>query len=271
MSRVPAVALGRTGLRVSRLGFGTYDFGVASLRIRPEEGGRILAEAHRLGVTYWDTSDDYGSHPHVAAALARVPRKEVVVSTKTDPRTASAARRSLHDSLVELGTEYLDVFLLHHVTRDNVRRARAILRELADEKASGRVRALGLSTHSPVVVRAAAGWEEADVLLAIASGARPSVVRAHPEEIPLEDGTMDAMFGALRLAHTRGKGILGMKVLGTGLPSLVEDVPASFGAIARLDFVDAVLVGMRNLDELRENVAAFRAVRRPGKSLGRRR
>ena len=269
MPRIPMVALGRTGLKASRLGFGTYDFGVPSAHIDPEEGGRILAEAHRLGVTYWDTSDDYGSQPHVAAGLRRVPRQAVVISTKTDPRTAAAAKRSLRHSLEELSTDYVDVFLLHHVTRDNLERSRGILRELADEKASGRVRAVGLSTHSPVVVRTATTWEEADVLLAIASGARPSVARAHPEEIPLEDGTMDAMFRALRLAHGRGKGIIGMKALGTGLASLVEDARVSLEAVARLDFVDVVLVGMRSLEQLREDAAVFAAVGERRKSLSR--
>jgi len=38
----------------------------------PGEGGRILAEALKLGINFWDTSDDYGTHPHVREALRRV-------------------------------------------------------------------------------------------------------------------------------------------------------------------------------------------------------
>lgn len=95
MSKVPKVKLGSSGLVVSKLGFGTFDFGVRSLGIVPEEGCRILSEAHRLGVSFWDTSDDYGSHPHIAAALRVIPRKRVVISTKTSAKSGEEAGKSL--------------------------------------------------------------------------------------------------------------------------------------------------------------------------------
>lgn len=56
MLKVPMVNLGDTGLKVSKLGFGTFDFGVPSLNISPGEGGRILVESYKLGVNFWDAS-----------------------------------------------------------------------------------------------------------------------------------------------------------------------------------------------------------------------
>src|SRR2546425_137575 len=63
------VRLGRTGLTVSTLCFGTGYMGgsVAS-------GARLLTRAYDLGITFWDASDDYGTHPHVAQALREVGR-----------------------------------------------------------------------------------------------------------------------------------------------------------------------------------------------------
>lgn len=112
MFEVPRGSLGNTGLKVSKLGFETFDFGVP-LNISPKEGGRILMESYKLGVNFWDTSDDYGSHPHVASALKHVPRKEAVVSTKTSAKSGEEARKSLRGSLRELGIDYIDIFLLH--------------------------------------------------------------------------------------------------------------------------------------------------------------
>src|SRR3990170_6560861 len=132
MLEVPMVNLGTSGLKVSKLGFGTFDFGIPSLNISSEEGGRILMEAYKLGVNFWDTSDDYGSHPHVASALKLVPRKEVVVCTKTSARSGEQALKSLRSSLKELGTDYIDVFLLHYVTSDWINGSRRVLKTLSD-------------------------------------------------------------------------------------------------------------------------------------------
>ena len=104
------VELGRTGLIVSTLCFGT---GYLSGSVTP--GARLLARAYDLGVTFWDTSDDYGTHPHVAKALKEVGRDRIVVATKTYASTAAAARRAVAKALRELRVETLDIFLLHAV------------------------------------------------------------------------------------------------------------------------------------------------------------
>ena len=256
---LPQVRLGGTGLKLSRLGFGTYDFGVTSNRITPEQGGRILAEAWKLGVNFWDTSDDYGSHAHVASGLRQVPRKQVVVSTKTSAHTGPAALRSLERSLKELGTDYVDIFFLHHVKSDWTDGCRRVLRELADAKASARARAIGLSTHSVKVAREAAQMEGADVVLAVCSKASEAVLRRMPENVPLEDGSMDEMLDAVRSVHAAGKGTIAMKVLGTGAPPLVKDYRASIASVSRLGFLDALLVGMKDLEQVRKNIAAVTA------------
>ncbi len=254
---LPRVELGRTGLTVSRLGFGTYDFGVKSNHIAPEEGGRILAEAFDLGVNFWDTSDDYGSQPHVACGLERVPRRQVVVSTKTSAHTGPAALRSLERSLKELGTDYVDIFFLHQVKADWTHGCRRVLKDLVDIKASGRARAIGISTHSVEVAKEAATMEGADVILAVCSNAPDAVLRKPRVYVPLEDGSMDEMRDALRSIRARGTGVVAMKVLGTGAPALVKDYRSLIAAVAELEFVDALLVGMKDLDQVRRNIAAM--------------
>jgi aryl-alcohol dehydrogenase-like predicted oxidoreductase len=87
------VRLGRTGLSVSSLCFGTGYMGGSI-----PAGVRLLTRAYELGVTFWDTSDDYGTHPHVSRALREVGRDRVAVATKTYASTAT-----------------VDIFLLHAV------------------------------------------------------------------------------------------------------------------------------------------------------------
>lgn len=260
MLKAPLVSLGKTGLKVSKLGFGTVDFGVP-LNLEPEEGGRILMESLNLGVNFWDTSDDYGSHPHVASALRRVPRKEVVVCTKTSATNGTQAQKSLKSSLKELGTDYVDVFLLHYVTSGWIRGSHRVLKTLNDLKTTGIVKAVGLSTHSVKVVKETARFDEADVIMTICCNATQATIRKLPDNIPLEDGSIEEMLDAIRLAHENGKGVVAMKVLGGRVrgpaPPLAKNYQLSIKAIAQLGFVDAMVVGMRSLDQVKKNVKAI--------------
>jgi len=251
------VNLGSTGLKVSKIGFGTYDLGVPSLNITPGQGGRILADAYKLGVNFWDTSDDYGTHPHVAAALKRAPRKKVVISTKTWAQSANEAEKSLMKSLRELETDYLDIFLLHMVKAGWMTRARQVLKELSHLKTTGVVRAVGLSTHSVKVVREIASSEEVDVIMAICCNAKQATINRYKEHIPLEDGSIEEMLKAIQVVHQNEKGVIAMKVLGTGAPPLLKDYPSSITSIAKLDFVDTICIGMRSLDEVKKNLGVI--------------
>ncbi len=257
MPRLPPVVLGDSGLRVSKLGFGTVEFGVKSNNITPEEGSSILIGSHRLGVNYWDTSDDYGSHPHVAGALRRLPREEVVLSTKTGARTSREATRSLKASLKELGTDYVDIFFLHYVKSDWIDGCRRVLKELGSAKKAGTVKALGLSTHSVVVAEEAHRIRELDVLMTIYCRGSQAMVRRYPRHIPLVDGSIEEMLQAIELAHDAGKGVVAMKVLGTGAPPLIRGYRSSIRSVARIASIDSMVIGMRNMDEVRKNVRAF--------------
>jgi len=254
MARVPIVELGNTKLKLSKLGYGTYDFGTSSLDISPEKGGQILVESYKLGINFWDTSDDYGSHPHVASALKHMPRKEVVISTKTFANNSEEAEESLKSSLTELNTDYIDIFLLHFVKSDWISRCQKVLKSLKNLKATGIVKAVGLSTHSVDVVQKASQFEELDIIMAICCNANQAVINRFQKHIPLEDGSIDEMLHALRLAHKKGKGIIAMKVLGDGVSPLVSNYQLAIKAVSKLDFVDAMVIGMQNLDEVKKNV-----------------
>jgi len=255
---VPLANLGNTGLKVSKLGFGEVDFGDKDpLKLRPKEGWRILTESYKLGVNFWDSSDDYATHPFGASALKLLPRRDVVISYKTSAKSGKDALRSLRNFLKELDTEYIDLFLLHCVSFDWMKGCRRMLKELNRIKAAGMVEAIGLSTHSVAVVRAASQIEEVDVILTICCKASPAVINKY---IPIEDGTIREMYAAIKMAHENGKGTIAMKILGGRVkgpaPTLVKNYQSSIESIARLDFVDAMFIGMSNLDEVKKNIQA---------------
>src|SRR5512134_3223010 len=115
------VALGRTGIQVTRLaqGTGTNGVGKSSNQIR-KMGGQGLAELLVRGVDngvgFWDLADQYGSHPHAKRALATVKRDDVVILTKTHASTEKDMWADLDRFRQEIGTDRIDIVLLHYMT-----------------------------------------------------------------------------------------------------------------------------------------------------------
>src|SRR6202048_1515929 len=119
-SAADTVALGNTGITTSRLAMGTGTVGSGHHSHQTALGVKglsdLLLNGYEHGLRFFDASDSYGSHPHVAEALKHVPRDKVTGLTKTWARDAATARADLERFRKELGTDYLDVCLMHCVT-----------------------------------------------------------------------------------------------------------------------------------------------------------
>src|SRR5215472_11408806 len=114
------VTLGSTGIKTSRLAMGTGTVGSGHHSHQTDLGVKglsdLLLNGYDKGLRFFDAADSYGSHPHVAAALKQIPRDKVTVLTKTFSRDAASARADLDRFRRELGTDYLDICLIHCVT-----------------------------------------------------------------------------------------------------------------------------------------------------------
>ncbi len=131
------------GLRMPILGFGTY------LITDAEECTRSVASAVENGYRLIDTAQVYGNESAVGAAIrcCGVPREELFLITKLwfDSYDATLARRAIGESLRRLGTDYLDMVLLHWPFGDTY----AAWRVLEEFHAQGVIRALGVSNYTP--------------------------------------------------------------------------------------------------------------------------
>jgi aryl-alcohol dehydrogenase-like predicted oxidoreductase len=242
VTKMQKVPLGNTGLLVSRLAFGAAYLGPLGDRLSSGEGAALLLQALDRGISFWDTSDDYGTHPHVAHALRQVPRDQVVIASKTVEPVGAVERIR-----AELDTDYLDILFVHCVGSGWAEAAREAIRMWQQDKAQGRVRALGFSTHSAQVAWLAAGWPEVEVLLVPINAAG---VCTHDSRI--EDGGIEEMLGAAQRAWEMGKGVMAMKVMGGG--ALTADPGAAISFVTRLPYVHSLCIGMRNLKEIQDNV-----------------
>src|SRR6266851_2079685 len=140
------VTLGHTGIQTSRLAMGTGTVGSGHHSHQTALGidglSRLLLNGYDDGLRFFDAADSYGSHPHVAEALKHVDRTKVTVLTKSWSRTAPEMRADLDRFRRELGTEQVDIVLMHCVTEaDWPTRFEAARDVLSEAKQKGIIRA----------------------------------------------------------------------------------------------------------------------------------
>lgn len=239
------VKLGNTGIEMSRMamGTGTHGFGGASNQTRQlgiKGVSDMLLAAKDDGINFWETADQYGSHPHVGEALKKVNREEVVILTKTNSLTYEDVKKDLDRFRIELGTDYLDIILLHAVTdpqwNQNMKGA---MEALAEAKEEGILRAHGISCHSIGALETAADepWVEVDLARFNPGGAR-----------------MDADVATVQKVLTRmkdnGKAIIAMKVYGCGELLHMKDECLQFQTGTGL--ADAFTMGFESIEQLKD-------------------
>jgi uncharacterized protein len=225
----------------SRLSFGTVFLGERFEHMSIPDGADLLLYAHQRGITSWDTSEDYGTHEHVAHALRLLPRDQVVISTKLN-----LPNHPLDHLLEELGTDYIDILFVHGVEVDHLDEARAALIRWQKEKARGRIRAAGISTHSALVAEQVYRWPEVEVMML--------PINMTGDLIPGQEieGGMDRMKSAAQSANAARRMIIAMKVLGFGV--LANRPREAIEHVASLPYVDTLVIGMKNKAEIDQNI-----------------
>ncbi len=237
------VKLGPAKVEVSRLamGSGTNGVGGSSNQTR-RLGLRGLADLFRAGydqgVTFWDSADQYGTHPHVKEALKGVPREKVTLLTKTHASTEKEMRADLDRFRKELGVDYFDIVLLHCMTDgDWPQRKRGAMDVLSQARENGIVRTHGVSCHTIEALRTAARtpWVQVDL------------ARINPAQVAM-DADPRTVLGVLKEMKAAGKGVIGMKILGAGRLQNRADEALQF-ALAQ-EAVDCFTIGSESRGEL---------------------
>src|SRR6184192_553971 len=235
------VTLGNTGIQTSRLAMGTGTVGSGHHSHQTALGVKGLSElllnGYDQGLRFFDTADSYGSHPHVAEALKHVPRDKVTILTKTWARDAASARADLERFRRELGTDHIDVCLMHCLTEgDWTERFKGVMDVLSEAKEKGIIRAHGCSCHSIEALRAATKSPWVEVHL----------VRINPVGAFM-DSDPNTVVNVMREMRAAGKGIIGMKILGQGELRHRQDEALNFAL--GLNLLDAFTIGAESQSE----------------------
>ncbi|MBQ8898759.1 MAG: aldo/keto reductase [Clostridia bacterium] len=234
--------LGKTGISVSKICFGSLSVGPCQADMDPEAAGEVIALGLSLGINHIDTAQLYETYPHIRAALRRAGHPEdVVISSKTYAYERQMALDAVDEARRELDRDVIDIFLLHEQESEHtVRGHMPALEALYDLKAKGILRAVGLSTHR---------------ISGVAAAEKFGLDVVHPLlnkfGVGIGDGTPEEMEAAVRSAALHGVGVFVMKPFGGG--NLLAHREECLEYACRLPYSFAV--GMRTEAEVRANIA----------------
>ena len=213
--RVDKVKLGNSGLKVSRIALGTGSKGNSKAsnqtRLGMEGFTKMAHHAYEKGITFFDMADSYGSHQYVGNAIKTLPREKLTLLTKIwtyeDGSDSNVpVRESLDRYRQEMGTDYIDIVLMHCLMQPGWGKNRTHYMEgLAKAKEDGIIKAVGVSCHNWDAMVEAVDNPWVDVILA----------RINPFQT-LMDGTPDVVKELLGKAKKNGIGVIGMKIFGEG-------------------------------------------------------
>jgi uncharacterized protein len=261
---LPKRLLGKTGERVSIIGFG---LGSRFCSIQDENAAQALLErALVLGINYFDTASSYTRRPLERLSEKRLGefskrrRRDMFLATKIDPRERDGALRSVETSLKFLQTDYLDLIQIHSLSSlDDLERIGspgAVLGAIEELKQQAVVRFIGITGHNDgaAVTEALRRHDFDTVLMSLnaAQSANP-IAQRKTEPIPAFEQS------ALPVALQKNMGILSMKVMGQGM--LVDSGPGRASSSELLQFnlsqpVASVVIGCEQIARLEENVQA---------------
>ena len=252
---VDQVALGKTGIKLSRLGMGT---GSNSGQIQHDLGregfNSLIRYAYDQGITYFDCSQTYETFEWLGGAVKGLPREKLFIQSKIPGQPENILSVIDHHRKV-FDTDYLDTMLIHCMIKDGwTDQWKRIMDGFDEAKQKGWIRSKGVSCHSLPALRGATEtpWAEVHLVRVNPQGRRID----GPEEMVWTDKVheVEPVVTQLKAMKAKGRGVIGMKIIGNGEFVNAEDREKSIRfAMSRAE-LDSVVIGFKNRDEIDEAI-----------------
>jgi predicted aldo/keto reductase-like oxidoreductase len=226
--------LGKTGLEISRLGFG----GIPIQKIDAEGTRGLIGELVKKGVNFIDTARGYTvSEEYLGFGLEGV-RDRFVLATKSMARTKEAMERDIDVSRQNLRTDYIDLYQVHNPSAKDLETVTApggALEALLEAKAAGKIGHIGITLHSVELFQRAVEMPWVETVMF-----PYNIVETQGEELIAECAKRDI-------------GFICMKPLAGGA---IEDAAVAMRFVVSNPNVSVVIPGMADVTEIEQNVAA---------------
>ena len=226
--------LGKTGLKVSRMGFG----GIPIQKIDEEGTRKLLREMAEKGINYIDSARGYTvSEQYIGYGLEGI-RDKFILATKSMSRTKDAMAADIETSLKNFRTDYIDLYQVHNPSMeqlDQVIEKGGALEALMEAKKAGKIGHIGLTAHSTAVFERALELDWVETIM-------------FPYNIVEQQGAE-----LIHRCAEKNIGFIDMKPLAGGA---IEDGTLALRYVCSNPDVAVVIPGMAESSELEENMAA---------------
>ncbi len=249
------VTLGKSGVKVTRLAFGTGTYsGETQRELGQEQFTRLVRYAYDRGVRFFETAESYnGMHKMLGVALKGIPRDNYRLMSKVTTRQGSDPREKIDELRKLANTDYFDVMLMHyqHVAtwpEDTRRWQDGIL----EAKSKTAVLGYGASVHGLPALRRFPGNKWLDIAMIRMNH---KGVRMDAEEYDTNGlGNVSEVVTHVQQVRKEGMGVISMKLVGEGAFTKREDRQAAMRFAFNHAGVDSVTVGFKNTAEIDEAI-----------------
>jgi aryl-alcohol dehydrogenase-like predicted oxidoreductase len=248
------VTLGKSGVKVTRLAFGTGSFsGQVQRGLGQEDFTRLVRHAYDHGIRFFETAESYdGLHAMLGVALKGIPRESYRLMSKVETREGVNPQAKFDELRKLANTEYFDIMLLHwqHTATwpaDTVKWQDGIM----EAQSRHAILSHGASVHGLPALRQVPSFKWLDLAMIRVNhkGTRMDA------EIPDVDelGNVPEVVTHIKEVHNQGRGVIGMKLIGEGTFGR-EDRQKAMRFAMKNAGVDCVTVGYKNTAEIDEAI-----------------
>lgn len=254
---VDQVTLGKTGIKLSRLGFGTgSNSGHDQAALGKDNFANLVHYAYDHGITYIDTAQTYATFTWISDAIKGLPREKLFIQSKVPGKPGDVLAAIDHHRKV-FNTDYVDSLLIHCMIEqqwtDDWKR---IMDGFNEAREKQWIRAKGVSCHSLPALRAATAsdWTEVHLVRVNPQGKR---IDGMAEEVwNNDDPTHDVtpVLEQIKTMHAKGRGVIGMKIIGNGQFVNAGDREQSIRFAMGCKEIDAIVIGFTNREQIDEAI-----------------
>jgi len=254
---VDEVTLGRTGIKLSRLGMGTGSSGgQVQKALGQAEFNKLIHYAYDQGIRYFDCAESYATFPWIAGAIKGLPREKLFLQSKIGRQSADVLA-AIDRHRQTFNTDYIDSMLIHCMVKngwtDDWKRMMDGFDQAREKKW---IRAKGVSCHSLPALRTAIAseWTEVHLVRVNPQGRRVDGMEevGWDNDDPGHDIT--PVLAELKKMRAQGRGVIGMKIIGDGQFIHSEDREKSIRFAMSRPELDAVVIGFKNTVEIDEAI-----------------
>ncbi len=231
------IKLGKTGMMVTRLGFG----GIPIQRLTEAEAVKVVQRCLDLGINYLDTANGYTTSEERIGKAIKGRRHDVHIATKTFPGDAEMLEKNLELSLKRLGTDYIDLYQFHSVNDMNTLNRildpeNGLYKVFEKAKKAGKIRHIGITSHQMDAAKAEVKTGKFETMM-----------------FPFNFITNEPAKELLPLCREQDMGFIAMKPLAGGM---LDNATLCFKYL--LQFPDVVAIpGIEKIHEIEEIAAIY--------------